>query len=134
MSTRSHEVLHADHRHWEADVRMWRDDIEEWRKEQAQLFAELETALGAEVAGLKDHATSIGKHDERLLQHERLIAQLDHSSEPKASEIDARFADAHRKESKKHDTMRQAHERLKRHHHRAMARLAVVLQALGEKT
>ncbi|HUE17377.1 MAG TPA: hypothetical protein VMR25_24710 [Planctomycetaceae bacterium] len=112
---------------------MWREDIEEWEKEQARLFADLETALGAEVSGLKSHAAAIGRHEENVLRHEHLLADLDHSKRPGATEIEARMAGTHSDEAAKHETMRAAHERIKRHHHRAMARLAVVLKALSQE-
>ncbi len=133
MNTRDHAVLHADHERWQNDVRMWRDDIEEWQKERAKLFADFENALGAEVSGLRDHAATIGRHDNSVLQHEHLIAELDRSERPTATEIEARMADAHGKEAEQHEHLRAAHERLKRHHHRAMARLAVVLKALSQE-
>ncbi len=69
-------------------------NIEEWQKERAKLFADLENSLGAEVSGLKDHAASIDRHEESVVDHEHLIAELDRSERPRACEIEARMADA----------------------------------------
>ncbi len=133
MSTRNHAVLHEEHRHWEDDVKMWRLDIEEWQKEQAKLLADLELAMGSEVSGLHEHAKIIGEHQAKVVDHEHLLAELEQSQRPTPTEIEARMADAHEKESHRHAQMQEVHERFKRHHHRAMARLAVVLQALGSE-
>ena len=132
MSTIDHSIIHSDHRRWEDDVKMWRLDIEEWQKEQSKFFAALETALGAEIAGLKQHTDSIGQHECALpRQHERFIAQMDRSERANASEIEARMADRHGTEADKHGRLQDVHERLKRFHHRAMGKLAILLQALG---
>jgi hypothetical protein len=134
MTTRNHELLHADHLRWKSEVAMWRQDIEEWQREQARLLADLETALGAEVEALRQHKTTI-VHQEGLIEsHERLISQLEASGgRSNHDEIEARMAAEHDKEAGRHESMALAHERIKRHHHRAMSRLAVVLKALGHE-
>lgn len=133
MPTGIHSVLHADHVHWREDIDMWRLDIEEWRKERAKLLAALEVALGAEASGLREHERSMCQHGEHLMEHERLIASLEQADRPGCNEIEARMAADHQKESENHAQMREVHERLKRDHHRAMARLAVVLKSLGRE-
>src|SRR3989304_1965319 len=106
MSKQAPAILHADHRHWQNDIKMWRQDIEEWQKEQAKLLAGLETDLGAEVSGLMEHASSIGRHEENVICHEHLIATVECSPAPPADEIEARPADPHQKEAEKHENMR----------------------------
>lgn len=133
MSTRNHAMLHEEHRHWEDDVKMWREDIEVWQKEQAKLLADFEIAMGSEVSGLHKHAKMIGEHQTTVVDHEHLLAELEQSERPTATEIEARMADAHERESQRHAQMQEVHERIKRHHHRAMAKLEVVLQALGSE-
>jgi hypothetical protein len=110
---------------------MWRQDIEEWQREQAKLLADLETALGAEVAALHQHLGAIGRHEQLVVHHERLISQMAASGRRQPNEIEARMAETH--EAGNHEQIKTAHERLKRHHHRAMSRLAVVLKALGSE-
>ncbi len=90
-------------------------------------------ALGAEVSGLKEHAKTIHQHQEQVVHHEQLIADLERSERPASSEIEARMADGHDREAQHHAQMRDAHERLKRFHHRAMAQLSVVLKSLNHE-
>jgi len=132
MTTTTLANLHSDHKHWRNEIKMWRDDLEEWKQEQAQLLSDIEIALGANVAGLKEHAGSIGEHEKNVVHHEHFIAECERSATPPPRNVANLFTEDHEKEASKHAGIRQAHERIKRHHHRAMARLAVVLQALGQ--
>jgi ribosome-binding ATPase YchF (GTP1/OBG family) len=133
MTTHTHSVLHADHRLWQEEIEMWQIDLEEWEKERVKLLAELEVALGAEVSGLKNHAQTIEQQREKVLQHEQFLADVDRSLRPISNEIEARLADAHDQEITNHARTREAHERLKRFHHRAMAKLSVVLKSLDRE-
>ncbi|MEX2286399.1 MAG: hypothetical protein WD648_04865 [Planctomycetaceae bacterium] len=130
MTTKTHAELHADHMHWRNEIKMWRDDIEEWKKEQAKLFCEMEIALGANAAGLKEHAGSVNRHEASIVHHEHFIAECERSTTSPGN-AGAVLAEDHKKEVGKHDGLREAHERIKRYHHRAMAKLAAVLRMLG---
>ncbi len=130
MHTQTHTDIHADHRHWQSDVKMWRDDLREWQKEQARLLAQIEIALGANNTSLARHADSIAELDERIAHHERFIAECDRASGLLAGDVERALTEAHREEAGAHASLRELHERIKRHHHRAMARLSVVRQAL----
>jgi hypothetical protein len=133
MTTTTLANLHFDHKHWRNEILLWRDDLEEWRKEQARLLADIEIALGANVAGLKEHAGSIGSHEGHLLQHEHSISECERASTPRPDAVATIFTDDHEEEAKRQEQLRQAHERMKRYHHRSMARLAAALQALGHE-
>ena len=112
---------------------MWQIDVEQWEKEQAKMLADVESALSAELSGIQEHARSIAQHQQRVRQHELFIGDLERSGRDNPTEIEARLAEDHVNESKNHSQVRKAHERLKRYHHRAMARLAVVLRSLDQE-
>ena len=116
--------------HWRSEIKMWRDDLEAWKNEQAKLFSDVEIALGANAAGLKDHVSSICQHEKHVIHHEHSIAESEPSANPPMRHVAPIFVDNHQKEARAHAAIREAHERIKRHHHRAMAKLAVVLQVL----
>jgi hypothetical protein len=132
MTTATLGTLHVDHNHWQNEINMWRDDLLAWKKEQAQLLNDIELALGANVAGLKDHATSIASHEAEVLQHENFVAKCERSSVPRPDQDPTIFTEYHDEEAKKQDRLRETHERIKRHHHRSMARLTAALHALGQ--
>jgi hypothetical protein len=133
MTTTTLANLHADHKHWGSEIQMWRQDLEEWRKEQAKLLSDIEIALGANVAGLKEHAGSIGTHEGHLAQHEHSITECERASTPRPDDVATIFTDDHEDEANRQEQLRENHERIKRHHHRSMAKLAVVLRALGHE-
>lgn len=131
MTTQTHAEIHADHHQWRSDVKMWRDDIEAWKNEQARLLSDIEIALGANVAGMKKHAASVGEHESHLVHHEHVIAECERSSTPRPSHVANLLTDNHEHEASKHAGLRETHERIKQHHRRAMARLDEVLKLLG---
>src|SRR5579863_279022 len=130
MRAETHPAIHADHRHWQNDIRMWRDDVREWQKEQARLLAEIEIALGGNNSCLNRHSTLLSELDEKILHHEHFIAECERSARPEPGDADDALTRAHQKEAGAHAALRELHERIKRHHHRAMARLAIVREAL----
>jgi len=130
MHAQTRPAIHGDHRHWQNDIKMWREDVQEWQKEQAKLLADVEIALGANNTALNHHITSIGEHEGKIARHEHFIAECERSLGLQAGEVETGLTEAHQKEAGAHVLLRQLHERIKRHHHRAMARLAIVRQAL----
>jgi len=130
MTTKMHTELHSDHQHWRNEIKMWREDIEAWKKEQAKLLSDVEVALGANVSALKEHGGSISSHEASVVHHEHFIAESERSSMPSGN-AEVGLAEDHRKEAGKHAGLREVHERIKRHHHRAMAKLGGVLRMLG---
>jgi hypothetical protein len=86
------------------------------------------------VTALQSHSESIVRHDEDIVCHERNIVQCERSEGRGADEIGSRLAKYHEQEASKQLEMREFHERLKRYHHRAMAKIAVVLEALDRDT
>lgn len=130
MTQATLEQLHADHRHWEEEIAMWRDDIALWREEHQKLLARLEQAVGANAAALEKHADEIVQHEEDTLQHEHFLAELLKSGGPDGGDAEEAWQETHADERARHAGQRETHARIKRHHHTAMAKIAVVIAAL----
>ena len=106
---------------------MWQDDIANWRLEH-------DTALGQ----LKQVAEMIGAHAESLNQHEHKIKVILHAlgyHEKMLSEsirggsdpyLDDVLLERHEEQAGAVATRRDAHERIKKQHHAAMAQVAVL--------
>jgi len=123
--------LHADHRHWQSDISMWKFDIQEWRAEHANALKEVEKIaelIRLHEETLNDHADTVETIEASLEFHEKnLAASLqDHAD----SDLDDALLGGHVEESKKFDSQRKAHERIKKHHHVAMAQVAALKHAL----
>jgi hypothetical protein len=131
MATQSRAEFHADHRHWMSDIRTWREDIDEWEKEQHQTLMDVEAAVSRHVAAIRAEADSLAAHEEEIASHEHLLADWE-GTETLDSEVEPRLAMDHQQATGRHEHLRQAHERMKRHHHRATARLMMVLRMLEE--
>ncbi len=130
MVAQHHIPMHADHKDWEQDIKTWQQDIDNWRLEQAMFMANAESALRTEEAWLKDHVDAVGRHEQSVLQHEHTISELDRKESADPKESTARGT-THRRETETHGNLQLTHERLKRHHHQAMAKFAALLHALG---
>ncbi len=130
MTLATAEQLHADHRLWEEEVAMWRDDIALWQEEQQERMAELEQAIGAHAAALEQHAEEIVQHEEDTVQHEHFLAELLKCGGPNGGDAEEAWQETHAAERARHAGQREAHERIKRHHHTAMAKIGVVIAAL----
>ncbi len=130
MTLATAEQLHADHRYWEEEIAMWREDIAMWREERQKRMAELEQAIGAHAAALEQHAEDIVQHEADTVQHEHFLAELLKSGGPNGDDAEEAWQETHADEQARHAGQRDAHERIKRHHHTAMAKMAVVIAAL----
>ncbi len=133
MTTSIHEELHHNHIVWKSELSQWRDDVALWKKEmyQAELqLKDLERALKAHREALDAHATSV---QDRMLQtnkHESAIAAYEAGE---AGEDLPAMAVAHEREVKSQDVQRQAHERIRRHHHSVMANWSLLLKAIDHQ-
>ena len=124
--------IHADHRHWGQDLTTWREDIDEWRKEHETLLKKLEAAIRDHVAVLKTHSEAMATHEREFLEHERFIAECEQDAVRNGGIVETSLVEDHKKETAKHTNLRQAHERIRDHHLRAMAKLMVVIDLLGK--
>jgi hypothetical protein len=134
MATGSHADMHAEHRRWLDDEALWRDELAVWHKELEAALAGLKQT----DAGLQDHRSGLEAHGEdlrteaeALAGHETALAEFEHGSVRGGGEELIRLAKAHRDAAARHARRRNAHERLKRHHHTVMARAARLGKALA---
>ncbi len=123
--------LHADHRHWKNDVSMWQDDIEQWRSQHTTALKTLEQV----AAMIAEHGESVDEHAEKLEAivnsldyHEQVLSEsLRGGSDPN---LDDALLERHEEQAATLEKHRDAHERIKRHHHTAMAQVATLKAAL----
>ncbi|QDT12718.1 hypothetical protein [Planctomycetes bacterium K23_9] len=131
ISLKTAAESHADHRHWHSDVECWKDDIENWRAEHSTAVAQLQEALrqiNEHGASLDQHADSVASLEGRLEYHEKnLAASLQNGSN---TELDEMLSDQHAKQLDVHQRQHESHERIKKHHHTAMAQVAILKAAL----
>lgn len=122
--------MHTDHRHWEDELAMWKQDIACWRAEHRERLAEIKQATAAHESALEEHANALRVHDEEIVQHEHLLAELLKLGRPDDGEVEGALEEMHSEERARQAGHREAHERIKRHHDTAMARLSVLVAAL----
>jgi uncharacterized coiled-coil protein SlyX len=130
MSQITRDQMHAEHQLWEGEISHWREEIARWKKEHQDRLAELEQAIAAHASTLEEHANALGQHEENTVQHEHFLAELLKSGRPDGGDAEDSWLQTHTEERNRHAGQRDAHERIKRHHHTAMAKLAVLMAAL----
>lgn len=124
----THTAAHKDHQQWQNENAMWRDDTQQWQKEHQAALQELTAAIKCHTDALNDHLGSIGQHETNVLESERIIADSERAGTPTT---DKGHTEPHQQEARQQAQLREAHERIKRHHYSAMAKLAVVTKAMG---
>jgi hypothetical protein len=123
--------MQADHRQWDYIHSTWRVDIERWRGEhEASLLqlAKLQEMIRQHGEALESHAKAIERHQESLRDHGRAMSsyQGHGAGEP----LQETMASKHRENAERHEMHRDAHERIKKHHHTVMAHLTMLKTAL----
>lgn len=131
LKTESPAELHADHRNWKSNISMWRFDLEQWRSEHKSALEQVEQIaeiLRQSENALNKHAETVDTIEAGLEFHEKnLAANLqDHAD----SDLDDSLLSGHAENSKKFDSQREAHERLKKRHHIAVAQVGALKHAL----
>jgi hypothetical protein len=122
--------MHQDHTQWTSENDMWRCDIHAWQDEMKKATAELknvEAALREHEKALQTHAAAIRLREQELGSHEHALVEYERGES--GGELIA-LAKAHEKESAKHAQQRDAHERIKKHHHAALGQMAKLCKAL----
>jgi septal ring factor EnvC (AmiA/AmiB activator) len=103
---------------------MWWEDIEAWRQQHAQAVQALDDIQDA-LAGLRQaldsHTEEIQRIEHSLHDHERGLAAFVH--EGNGAEVQEPMMKNHRQQIFRHACQREAHERIKRHHHTVMAHI-----------
>ena len=108
---------------------MWRDDIELWLKECQHVLVDLgrvREALQSHELAINAHFAAVQKHETAEQTHEQLLAG---STPGSARENLAEMAAEHQVEASHHQLQREAHERIKKHHHTMIARCSLLLKA-----
>ena len=130
MTDPTREQMHAEHRLWSDESAMWREEISHWKDEHRQRLEELEQAIACHASALEEHAMALGQHDTDATQHEHFLSELLKSGRPDGGDAEASWKEKHEEERARHAGCRDAHERIKRHHHTAMAKLSILMSAL----
>jgi predicted nucleic acid-binding Zn-ribbon protein len=129
INTIEGESMHHDHRQWESDVSMWRDHIGIWKQGHQNAFKELkriEERLAEQSDALESHVNQLDFQEANILQHEHTVAgECRDQTEPRHHSM----AD-HAKEATAHQHLRDAQERLKKHHHTVMAHIMMLKATL----
>lgn len=127
----SHALMHREHAQWRSEDELWRDDIAAWQKELKAALADLaqvEKALREHEKALEVHAAAIRCYEQASAAHEHLLAEYERGN---SGDTLVALVQEHQKTADKHVQQRAAHERIKKHHHAAIARCQVLLKALA---
>jgi hypothetical protein len=122
--------MHQEHQTWKSDDDMWRDDVRVWEEEvqAAQKdIARVQAALAEHLRILQKHAAAIRLYEGNCDRHEHAIVNCERGSAAAQSEA---MKEAHPCEADKHEDLRAAHERIKRHHHTRLAHWNLLVKAL----
>jgi hypothetical protein len=123
--------MQDDHRQWNYECLKWRADIERWQGEhEAALsdLAKLEEFVRQHGAALQCHAEALEQRQRSLHDHDRAISE--YARQARGERTQEKFAEAHREHVRRHDAQQDAHERIKKHHDTAMARLETLKTAI----
>ncbi|MGB7347236.1 MAG: hypothetical protein WBD20_23640 [Pirellulaceae bacterium] len=130
-SLKSVAQAHADHRYWQSDLDMWAEDVVYWKGEQADALQELQQ-IAAEI---REHGKALDDHNEKIVTlgtglhaHEKELAAFMQTGVEGG--MHEEFGSYHDRHAADHAQQRQAHERIKKHHHRAMAQVAILKAAM----
>lgn len=118
MTEELHFDIHQDHREWTSDLEMWMLDLKMWEEEIEALNNSLiyiGQAVEQHADGMQVHRTMLREHMERITKHEKDITYL-----PEGSDLDGELTEAHQQEARRHKVQRDAHERIKKFHHKVM--------------
>ncbi|MCA9137574.1 MAG: hypothetical protein KDB00_12470 [Planctomycetales bacterium] len=116
--------VHADHRQWESDLSMWRDDVDRWGKDHEKALVDLQLVqqrLSDHCQAMAAHVNQFDTHEEHVRAHEHNVAETCRSNEGSGEES---FVHGHTEEATRHQQLRDAHERMKKHHHTVIAHIA----------
>lgn len=128
-----HTEMSGEHKQWQSDNCMWRDDLARWQKQAEQAIAalkSLEESLQKHRKALQLHQLAIATEEQELKVHEHAMAEFERGG---AGENLLEMVGPHKEGASKHNARKEAHARLKKHHHAVMASWSALEQALSEK-
>jgi chromosome segregation ATPase len=123
--------MHRDHCQLRNEDDLWRLEIAAWQRELETArkdLSKLEAALREHDKALQTHAAAIRAYEADVGEHEHALAAFEQGGSG-GELID--MAKAHEAEVAQQNQRRQAHERIKRHHHALMAQWNLLLKAMG---
>jgi len=115
--------MHVDHRHWQSQIATWAFDLQQWHTEHEKALAELEQVrelIRQHESTSANHQQAVTSLSAEIKEHEHALAE---KSEKDAGKGASPCADGHQERAKSVETLRRAHERIKKHHHIAMAKV-----------
>jgi hypothetical protein len=124
--------MHHEHRQWLSENDLWRCDIGSWQEELRRAVVglkEIEAALKEHETALQTHAAAIRLREQELATHEHALAEYERGEA--GAEL-LGLARTHKAEAAKHAQQRDAHERIKRHHHEVIAKMSLLHKALAK--
>ncbi len=126
-------TIHSETQQWLGESAMWRDDLAIWQKEIDHALGELQVLEDASREyrqELQDHLEIVAAEGQYLRNQEHALANLERGRSTDELEL-LRLAKLHRENAGVHAQQRQAHERLKKHHHALMIHWSALLKTLG---
>ena len=130
-SLKSLAQSHADHRYWQSELNMWVEDVANWKAEQSDALTELKQ-IEEEIS---EHGEALDEHNEKTIllgtglhAHEKEIAECLKTGV--VGEMHEEYCSYHDRQASEQARQRDAHERIKKHHHQVMAQIAMLKAAL----
>lgn len=123
-----HFHMYQDHKLWKSESNMWLHDIANWDKESEHAVSELKQIiedLHNHMSAYENHRKAIMEEIELLGKHEKDLVELE-----EGSETDIKLANYHYRIGEKHKNFQQAHERIKKYHHKMMALISSLKKAI----
>jgi len=122
-------VRDAEHATWLAALELWRDEIDRWREEHASAVTRLRSlqqAVQDHDRCLIDHLESLQRVSDAVTDHERLLEAQASGAAGEAAEM---VVERHQRCSSLFGQLKDAQERIARHHNAFMSRMQAVEKA-----
>lgn len=132
-SVLSHFEMHTDHKQWTSKETLWQDEARIWLDEMDKALAEakkLETILNEHRSALQAHLEKVHSLRQHRVPHEHALAEYEQGGD--GGNLIA-MASKHEHEAEEHYQLYQEHERVKRHHHTAVAYWRLLFKALSKE-
>lgn len=132
-SVLSHLEMHTDHKQWTSKETLWEDEARIWLDEIDTALAEakkLESTLCEHRKALEAHVETLHSMRQNRTPHERALAEFEEGGQ---GENLIAMASAHEHEAERHYQLYQVHERVKRHHHTAVAYWRLLFKSLSKE-
>lgn len=132
MTSELRETLHNDHTAWRSESDLWRDEVRNWQHQLYEVktdLTRLQSYIDAHEFALVDQAEAIRQYDERLSEHEHIVAKC---SAGASCEDQPPMLCRHADEESLHQRQVERRDRIKQHHYRVMKNWRALMKALAE--